>query len=139
MENNVKPRNLSCLKKINLKFVLVRIIEFLAYFPKVDLRDLLPVCVCVSSVAARQRGLLFDKRRDWPFSVSALTEQSSRPSPRPSQTVTENCRSELLPDTVGETKREHLVIVIVTLLLAVYRQSHLAPSSLRITTTIFFD
>jgi hypothetical protein len=38
--------------------------SFLAYFPKVHLCDLHP---------ARQRGLLFEERRDRPFSVGALT------------------------------------------------------------------
>jgi hypothetical protein len=50
----------------------------IAYFPKVGLCDLLPICVSVSPpIAARQQGLLFDKRKNWPFSVGTLTERSS--------------------------------------------------------------
>jgi hypothetical protein len=37
----------------------------IANFPGIDLCDLLPVCV-FPPIAARQRGLLFDKRRDQP-------------------------------------------------------------------------
>jgi hypothetical protein len=53
------------------------------------------VSVC-SPIAARQRGLLFNKKRDQPFNVGALTEQSSGPAPPPpySQTETEYCQSQ---------------------------------------------
>jgi hypothetical protein len=44
-------------------------------------------CLCVPPIAARQWGLLFDERRDRPFSVGALTEQDSGPPP-PSHTET---------------------------------------------------
>jgi hypothetical protein len=71
---------------------------FLAYFLKVGLCDLLPLCVsiclsvllCVPPMATRQRGLLFDER-ERPFSIGALTGQSRRTPPPPTQTETEYC------------------------------------------------
>jgi hypothetical protein len=56
-------------------------------------------------VSARQRGFLFDERRDRPLSVGALTEQSSGHSPPPSK------------------MEPNIVRVRVILRLAIYRQS----------------
>jgi hypothetical protein len=67
----------------------------IAYFPKAGLCDLLRECPPHPN-ADRQRGPLFEKRRDRPFGVGVLTEQSSRPPSPPSQTETEYCQSELL-------------------------------------------
>jgi hypothetical protein len=52
-----------------------RYVPLVAYFPKVGLCDLVPNSMS-HSIAARQRGLLFDERRDRLFTVGALTKQS---------------------------------------------------------------
>jgi hypothetical protein len=61
------------------------------------------VCLCASNVVARQQGLVFYERRDRPFSVDALTEQSSEPPPPPSQTETELCQSQSHITTDGQS------------------------------------
>jgi hypothetical protein len=55
-----------------------------------------PSCLCVrvsTTVASRQWDLLFDERRDLPFSVGALTEQSRGPPAPLSQAETECSKS----------------------------------------------
>jgi hypothetical protein len=51
-------------------------------------------CVCVppAPISARQRGFLFDERKDRSFSAGPLTEHSSGPPP-PSRTEAQYCPS----------------------------------------------
>jgi hypothetical protein len=73
----------------------------LAHTHKVCVCDHLPVCVYVSPTptAARQRGLLFDERRDRSFSIGALSEEISRTPPlTQTKAVLSESGSELLYD-----------------------------------------
>jgi hypothetical protein len=75
--------------------------------------NFLPIYVSVlcsfPTITARQWGLPFDQRRDWPVSVDALTEQSNGP-PSLSQMETECCL--FWTSTSNQTEMRTLSVVL---------------------------